>query len=121
MFFAAISYRFHAEVPDDLTGRLFELYPQYSLIAPLPGSHFHAGFGHLDSYTSAYYTYFWSLVIAKDMFSAFDPGDLFAPGPAIRYRDTVLAAGGSADAADLVAEFLGRPYSTEAFTDWLDR
>ncbi|MCX6396487.1 MAG: Zn-dependent oligopeptidase [Propionibacteriales bacterium] len=121
MFYAAVSYRFHQEVPTDLTARLFELHRQYNLIAPIPGSHFHAGFGHLDGYTSAYYTYFWSLVIAKDLFSAFDPEDLFEPGQAARYRDLVLAAGGSADAAALVEEFLGRPYNTEAFTDWLAR
>ncbi|RNL61022.1 peptidase M3 [Nocardioides marmoriginsengisoli] len=121
MLYAAISYRFHLEVPDDLTARLFELYPEYSLITPLAGTHFHAGFGHLDGYTSAYYTYAWSLVIAKDLFSAFDPDDLFDPERARRYRDTILAAGGSKDAATLVEEFLGRPYDTEAFTTWLNR
>ena len=58
--------------------------------------------------------------IAKDLFSAFDAGDLFAPDVARRYRDTVLAAGGSRDAADLVEEFLGRPYDNRAFTAWLE-
>jgi thimet oligopeptidase len=32
----------------------------------------------------------------------------------------VLARGGSRDAADLVADFLGRPYSFDAFERWLD-
>jgi thimet oligopeptidase len=63
----------------------------------------------------------WSLVIAKDLFSAFDRDDLFAPEVAHRYRDAVLAPGGSKDAADLVEDFLGRPYNTEAFSAWLDR
>jgi thimet oligopeptidase len=121
MFYAALSYKFHVEVPADLTKRLFELYPEYSLVAPLEGTHFHAGFGHLEGYSSAYYTYMWSLVIAKDLFSAFDADDLFAVDVAHRYRDTVLAPGGSKDAADLVADFLGRPYSTEAFSAWLNR
>lgn len=121
MFYAAVSYKLHVEVPDDLTTRLFELYPEYSLIAPLEGTHFHAGFGHLEGYTSAYYTYMWSLVIAKDLFSAFDPEDLMAPEVALRYRDRVLAPGGSRDAADLVEDFLGRPYNTEAFSAWLNR
>ena len=85
----------------------------------LPDTHFHCGFGHLSGYTSAYYTYMWSLVIAKDLFSAFDPEDLFAADVALRYRDTVLAAGGSKDAADLVADFLGRPYDSAAFKRWL--
>ena len=38
----------------------------------MPDTHFHTGFGHLEGYTSAYYTYLWSKVIAKDLFSAFD-------------------------------------------------
>src|SRR3712207_7087730 len=41
-----------------------------------------------------------SLVIAKDLFSAFDPADLFDTEVAGRYRERVLAAGGSRDAAD---------------------
>ena len=61
----------------------------------------------------------WSLVIAKDLFSAFDPGDLFATQVATAYRDTVLAPGGSRDAADLVAGFLGRPYTFDAYARWL--
>ena len=63
----------------------------------------------------------WSLVIAKDLFGAFDPDDLFDPEVARRYRDRVLAPGGSKDAADLVEDFLGRPYDAAAFTAWLDR
>jgi thimet oligopeptidase len=121
MFYAALSYRLHLERPADRTARMLELFDEYSLVAPLPGTHFHAGFGHLSGYTSAYYTYMWSLVIAKDLFSAFDPDDLFAADVATRYRDRVLAPGGSKDAADLVADFLGRPYDTAAFTAWLTR
>jgi len=121
MFYAALSYKLHVEVPEDITARMFQLYPEYSLVTPLEGTHFHAGFGHLEGYSSAYYTYMWSLVIAKDLFSAFDPDDLLAPATAHRYRDTVLAPGGSKDAADLVADFLGRPYNTEAFSRWLNR
>jgi thimet oligopeptidase len=63
----------------------------------------------------------WSLVIAKDLFSAFDPDHLFDTTVAHRYRDRVLAAGGSRDAADLVQDFLGRPYDFTAFEAWLHR
>ena len=63
----------------------------------------------------------WSLVIAKDLFSAFDPENLFAPDVAHRYRDRILAQGGRKDAADLVADFLGRPFAFDAFAAWLDR
>jgi len=120
MSYAAISYRLHEERPADLHARVHELSREYSLVRLLPEQHFHTGFGHLVGYTSGYYTYMWSLVIAKDLFSAFDGGDLFAPEVATRYRDVVLAAGGSRDAADLVEEFLGRPYGSEAFRVWLE-
>ena len=77
--------------------------------------------GTCGGYSSAYYTYMWSLVIAKDLFSAFDPDDLFNAEVAGRYRDRILAPGGTADAADLVADFLGRPYTFDAYADWLAR
>lgn len=121
MFYAAVSYLLHLELPEDISARVAELQAKYSLVAPLPDTHFHASFGHLEGYSSGYYTYAWSLVIAKDLFSAFDPGDLFAAEVAQRYRDKVLVPGGSRDAAVLVADFLGRPYSSEAFKTWLER
>ncbi|MBK8447227.1 MAG: Zn-dependent oligopeptidase [Micropruina sp.] len=120
MFYAALAYRFHVERPSDPTARMLELYAQYSLVAPLPDTHFYAGFGHLAGYTSAYYTYMWSLVIAKDLFSAFDRDNLLDAELAARYRDRVLRPGGSRDAADLVESFLGRPYNTDAFAAWLN-
>ena len=82
---------------------------------------FFTSFGHLGGYSSGYYTYMWSLVIAKDLFSAFDPEDLFDTAVSHRYRDTILAAGGSKDAADLVTDFLGRAYSFDAYESWLAR
>ncbi len=129
MFYAAMSYWFHADraradrgeqVPD-LTSRMIELQASYAALPYLPGTHMFASFGHLGGYSSGYYTYMWSLVIAKDMFSAFDEDDLFEPSTAARYRDRVLAAGGNADAADLVADFLGRPSSFDAYAAWLAR
>ncbi|MGO2746977.1 M3 family metallopeptidase [Microbacterium sp.] len=119
MFYAAVSYYLHRERPDDHDAAIAELAARYSVITPLSDTHMQAGFGHLTGYSSAYYTYMWSLVIAKDMFSAFDSADLFAPDVARRYREEVLARGGSADAADLVAAFLGREYSFDAFGEWL--
>jgi thimet oligopeptidase len=121
MFYAALSYQLHQLVPDDITATMLELQAAYDVFTPVPDTHFFASFGHLQGYGSAYYTYMWSLVIAKDLFSAFDPDDLFATSVAHRYRDRVLASGGSRDAADLVADFLGRPYDFTAFQRWLER
>jgi thimet oligopeptidase len=121
MFYAALSYRLHQDVPDDLAATTRELQASYDVFRHVPGTHFFASFGHLTGYGSAYYTYMWSLVIAKDLLSAFDPDDLLATDVAHRYRDAVLAPGGSRDAADLVADFLGRHYDFRAFLSWLER
>jgi len=121
MFYAALSYLFHQDVPGDLTATMQELQEKYDLFGYVPDTHFHTSFGHLEGYGSGYYTYMWSLVIAKDLFSAFDPADLFDTEVSYRYRDRVLAAGGSKDAADLVADFLGRAYDFGSFESWLDR
>ncbi len=120
MFYAALAYQLHQQVPDDITATMLELQAAYDAFSPVPDTHFFASFGHLHGYGSGYYTYMWSLVIAKDLFSAFDRDDLFDTAVAHRYRDRVLAPGGSRDAADLVADFLGRPYDFAAFQAWLD-
>ena len=121
MFYAAVSYWFHTERPADLTARQVELQARYSPYRYLDDTHFFANFGHLGGYSSAYYTYMWSLVIAKDLFSAFDSDHLFDAAVAGRYRDSILAKGGTKDAADLVADFLGRPYTFDAYAAWLAR
>jgi thimet oligopeptidase len=135
MFYAAMAYHFHAdearraagEEVASLTDRMIELQDKYDAFSYLEDTHLFASFGHLGGYSSAYYTYMWSLVIAKDMFSAFEAagdGDLFSEERlevAKRYRDRVLAPGGTKDAADLVADFLGRPYSFDSYAAWLAR
>jgi thimet oligopeptidase len=119
MFYAALSYWLHAEPPEDITAMVRDLQGRYNLFDYIDGTHLPASFGHLVGYGSGYYTYMWSLVIAKDLFSAFDPKDLFDTSVAHRYRHEILGPGGSRDAADLVARFLGRPYSLDTFAAWL--
>ena len=121
MFYAALAYQLHQQVPDDTTAMVRDLQSRYDLFGYVPDTHFQASFDHLQGYTSGYYTYMWSLVIAKDLFSAFDAEHLFDTEVSHRYRDRILAAGGSKDAADLVEDFLGRPYDFTAFETWLNR
>ncbi|HEX4400848.1 MAG TPA: M3 family metallopeptidase [Galbitalea sp.] len=119
-FYSAVSYFLHLDRPENRTAEVERLQAKYDLYSYLPGTHFQAAFGHLTDYSSAYYTYMWSLVIAKELFSAFNPADLFDQSVATRYRDDVLARGGSRDAEELVRDFLGRDYSFDAFATWLN-
>ncbi|MBA3318744.1 MAG: Zn-dependent oligopeptidase [Gemmatimonadales bacterium] len=92
----------------------------YTPVPPMPGTHMQTSFTHLNGYSAFYYTYMWSLVIAKDLFSRFDQSDLLAADPARRYRRLILERGGSAPAARLVEDFLGRPFSFNAWRKWLE-
>jgi thimet oligopeptidase len=79
-----------------------------------------ATFGHLMGYSSNYYTYSLSKVIALDFFNEFDGGNLLDGPVGMRYRRTVMEPGGSASANELVRNFLGRAQSYEAFRDWMN-
>ena len=103
----------------DLTAELIALKERVSCMPHTPGTHFHASFGHLNGYSALYYTYLWSLVIAKDLHAAFGER-LMDPETARRYRRAVLEPGGARDAAELVHDFLGRLYSAAAFEQWLE-
>jgi thimet oligopeptidase len=122
MFYAATSLQFHSRDPRglDTTRLMAELQDRYTPFKYVDDTYFHESFGHLDGYSAIYYTYMWSLVIAKDLFSAFAREGLGASDAARRYRRAVLEPGGSQPAAELVREFLGRPYSFEAFQKWLE-
>jgi thimet oligopeptidase len=100
-----------------------ELTEKYLPTPWMEGSHFPASFTHLanPNYSAAYYTYMWSLVIAKDLFSHFDRANLLSAATARRYREAILTPGGSKPAAQLVQEFLGRPFSFASWESWLNR
>ncbi len=121
MFYAALSLEFHTAEPRalDQLAALRRLQARYTPFAYVEGTRFHASFGHLVGYSAMYYTYMWSLVIAKDLLSAYDSRGLMDPATAHRYRDTILAPGGTKDAAELVRDFLGRDYQFEAFERYL--
>ncbi|OPZ21019.1 MAG: Oligopeptidase A [bacterium ADurb.BinA186] len=121
MFYAALSADYFDKDPKsfDLLELLKQLQAQYSYYPYEEGTHFHYSFGHLEGYSAMYYTYMWSLSIAKDLLEPFKSSGLMNPQVAKRYRDIVLMQGGSKDAKDLVEEFLGRPFSFDAFEKWL--
>ncbi len=89
---------------------------EYTLLPYHEGTHFVAGFGHLmGGYDAGYYGYLWSAVYGDDMFSAFEAAGLTNRTVGMRYRDEVLATGGSRDAIDHLRAFLGREPNSEAF------
>jgi thimet oligopeptidase len=123
MVYAKLSLSLYDRDPNDVdtTAMVKELTNKYRPYPYVEGTHFETAFTHLNGYSAVYYTYMWSLVIAKDMFSQFDRGNLLAPAVARKYRDTVLVPGGARPANQIVHDFLGRPTSFKAWEEWLNR
>jgi thimet oligopeptidase len=122
MFYASLSLNLYRRDPAGIDPVAVEREEQERLTPykHVDGTFLHLGFGHLDGYSALYCTYMWSLVIAKDLFTVFARDGLLDPEVAVRYRDAVLAPGGTAPAAELIERFLGRPYSFDAYRAWLD-
>ena len=121
MFYAAVSLELHRRDPEglDTTALVAALMDRYTPFRHVEGTFFHESFGHLDGYSALYYTYMWSLVIAKDLFSVFQKEGLLTPEASMRYRKAILEPGGSRPAAALLREFLGRDTSFAPFERWL--
>lgn len=122
MFYASLSLELYRRDPDglDLVAVEKEAQERLTPYQHVADTYMHLSFGHLDGYSAIYSTYMWSLVIAKDLFTVFAREGLQSTDAAARYRRAVLAPGGSAPAAELVANFLGRPYDFAAYQTWLD-
>jgi thimet oligopeptidase len=121
LHYAKLSLELYNQNPEglDILAVNKKIKKQLSPFSYTEGTYFPYNFGHLTGYASNYYTYQWSSVIAKDMFSRFDKKGIFSPVVAQKYREQVLAASGRKGANELVADFLGRPYNFQAFKSWL--
>ena len=123
LYYAALSFFLHTANPEELDlmsfqRKMMEMYNPYPYP---PQTNGYASFGHLSGYSSAYYTYQWSLVLAKDIFTRFASEGLLNPKTAQNYREAILMPGGAKDASDLVRDFLGRDSNLDAYRTWLAR
>jgi thimet oligopeptidase len=99
----------------DLTGAYDTAYNRYALAPEPEGAHPQDSFGHLGGYGAAYYTYQWSKALASDLLSQFHATGLRDRATAQRYREQILAPGGSESMNTLARRFLGRDWSVDAY------
>lgn len=117
IFFGLLDMRYHTARGGVDTTKVYEkLMKRVALIPMSPGTHPQASFGHLmGGYEAGYYSYLWSLVIAADLFGAFEASGVMDQATGARYRELILAPGRSYDEAGQVEKFLGRPSTEDAF------
>ena len=121
LFYTSYSLDTHRLDPAtlDLDALMIEDYQRFLPYTWVEGNRLYASFTHLTGYSSNYYTYLYDKVIALDFFNLFPRTNLLDATVARRYRETVMAAGGSRPGKELVEEFLSRAQSAEAFTRWV--
>ncbi|MBF2078362.1 MAG: M3 family metallopeptidase [Synechococcales cyanobacterium T60_A2020_003] len=105
-----------SETPEDVRDRLAQT---TMVMPPLPEDAFLCAFGHIfaGGYAAGYYSYKWAEVLSADAFAAFEEAGL-EDEQAIaqvghRFRDTVLALGGSQHPMTVFKAFRGREPDTE--------
>jgi oligopeptidase A len=91
-----------------------------TLIPPIPEDRFLNSFTHIfaGGYAAGYYSYKWAEVLSADAFSAFEDAGLDDAARVAetgrRFRDTVLALGGSEHPMEVFKRFRGRGPTTGA-------
>jgi len=124
IYFSCIDLELHARYHPGHGETAFDVQQNIAktttVLAPLPEDRFLCGFSHIfaGGYAAGYYSYKWAEVLAADAFGAFEEvglgNDFAIEQLGRRYRETVLARGGSQHPMEVFKAFRGREPSTEA-------
>ncbi len=97
-----------------------EVRREVAVVFPPPWHRFPNSFSHIfaGGYAAGYYSYKWAEVLSADAFAAFEEarrdGSVLNPATGARFRDEVLAVGGSRPALESFKAFRGRAPSVDA-------
>jgi oligopeptidase A len=111
---AGFDFELHANFDPTIGERVAEtLASVRQRVAVIPAAPFNrmpSSFAHIfaGGYAAGYYSYKWAEVLAADAFEAFEEAGVFDSTMAARFRDSILARGGSLDAMEAFVNFRGR-------------
>ena len=118
--FAVFDMQLHAEF-DPAAGRsalelLEEVRSRVAVLRPPPYNRFPNSFAHIfaGGYAAGYYSYKWAEVLSADAYGYFEENGVLDPKIGGRFRDEILAVGGSRPAAESFRAFRGREPRVEA-------
>jgi oligopeptidase A len=124
LFFSMTDLVLHQHFDAEASESVFEVQRRVAerttILPPLPEDRSLCSFSHIFSggYAAGYYSYKWAEVLSADAFAAFEENGLddeeAVAATGRRYRDTVLALGGSRPAMDVFRAFRSRDPSIEA-------
>lgn len=114
--FALFDMRIHTEKNPNYAEILRDVRHLVSVTSYEEYDRFAQSFAHIfaGGYAAGYYSYKWAEVLSADAFSAFEEAGLFDAETARRWRDEVLATGGSRDAIESFKAFRGRAPKIDA-------
>ena len=117
--FAIFDMRLHYDF--DPRGRtalqlLEEVRERVAVLRPPAYNRFPNSFSHIfaGGYAAGYYSYKWAEVLSADAYSFFEENGVLNPIAGQRFRDEILAVGGSRPAADSFRAFRGREPRVDA-------
>ncbi|MDE2119288.1 MAG: M3 family metallopeptidase [Betaproteobacteria bacterium] len=89
---------------------------EVAVVFPPDFARFQHSFSHIfaGGYAAGYYSYKWAEVLSADAFAQFEEHGVFDPDTGARFRDEILARGGSRDALESFRAFRGRDPSIDA-------
>jgi len=124
LYFGILDLELHHNYQPGREGGVFavqrEVARRTTVLPPLAEDRFLCSFGHIfaGGYAAGYYSYKWAEVLSADAFGAFEEAGLADPDSVVhtgrRFRDTVLALGGSRPPMEVFEAFRGREPSPDA-------
>ncbi len=89
---------------------------EVAVVPRAPYDRFMQSFAHIfaGGYAAGYYSYKWAEVLSADVYSAFEEAGVLCSETGERFRDEVLARGGSRDAMESFVAFRGRAPQLDA-------
>ena len=112
-----LHWDFEASAGRGVLDLLREVRAKIAVIVPPDWNRFPNSFSHIfaGGYAAGYYSYKWAEVLSADAYAAFEEArEILDAATGARFRDEVLAVGGSRPAAESFRAFRGRAPSVEA-------
>ena len=118
--FSVFDMRLHSDF-DPAAGRtalelLAEVRERVAVLKPPAYNRFPNNFSHIfaGGYAAGYYSYKWAEVLSADAYSLFEENGVLSPDAGRRFKEEILAVGGSRPAAESFRAFRGREPRVDA-------